>query len=146
MTNTELTRSFALAMMKTQASFRQAIQRSLKKNQMDMTFEMLQIMVRLWKQEGVNQKELADKTFKDKVSLTYLINNLEKKGWVTRLEDADDRRNKLILLTAAGEHLRLQVMPLLEEIYAAAGQEINQEHLEVSIHYLEELSHVFKKI
>lgn len=58
---------------------RQTIQRILRTNKMDMTFEMLQVMHRLWKKLGVNQQYLAEQTIKDKASLTNLINNLERK-------------------------------------------------------------------
>lgn len=146
MTNTELTQSFVQTILKTQASFRQAIQHSLKQNKAGITFEMMQIMACLWRKENVNQQELADKTFKDKASLTYLINNLEKRGLVIRLSDPADRRNKLIGLTPQGEELRLKIMPLLQDIYAEAGRKINKEHLHISIKYLQEMSDVFREV
>lgn len=134
------------AILQTQTSFRQAIQRSLKVHKVDMTFEMMQIMACLWRKAGVNQQELAGKTFKDKASLTYLINNLEKREWVVRKEDPADRRNKLIHLTEKGEAMRGNVMPLLEEIYSEAATHVNKKHVEKCIIYLQELNDAFKKI
>lgn len=146
MPGTEPTRSLMLQILKTQFLFRQAIQQRLKIRKPDMTFEMLQIMTRIWRQEGVNQQTLAAQTSKDKVSLTYLINNLEKKGWVTRCEDPLDKRNKLIYLTPEGKDLRSQINPLVDEVYRLAGEQIPPGHSQLCIDYLSELDEIFKNI
>lgn len=111
-----------------------------------MTFEMFQIMICLWRKAGVNQQELAVKTFKDKASLTYLINNLEKRRWVIRKEDVEDRRNKLIYLTEEGIAMREQVIPLLEGIYLQAASHVNHKHLEKCLIYLQELNNELQKV
>lgn len=115
MANNETVHELILQILKTRMTFRQTIQRVLKTNNVDMTFEMLQVMHRLWKKPGVSQQYLAEQTAKDKACLTNLINNLEKKGWVERREDPTDRRNKQIHLTEAGERLALRVKPLLHD-------------------------------
>ena len=83
----------------------------LKRHNVDMTFEMLQVMNCLWNKQGISQQSLAEKTAKDKACLTNLINNLEKKNWVIRKEGPSDRRNRLIFLTPQGEELALTVKP-----------------------------------
>ena len=145
MSNGDLARLFIQALQKTQVSYRQAIQRCLKSNNVGMTFEMLQIMACLWRQQGVNQQELANKTFKDKASLTYLINKLSDKGWVVRCEDAHDRRNKPIFLTEEGEKMRDIVMPLLSDIYRVAGENLDPGHILIGIEYLQELEYGFER-
>ena len=94
-------------------TFRQTIQRVLKSNNVDMTFEMLQVMHRLWKKPGVSQQYLAEQTAKDKACLTNLINNLEKKA--VERGNRSDRRNKQ---TTDGRRRKasLKVKPLLYNI------------------------------
>lgn len=132
--------------LQTSASFKQAIQRSLKNNKMGITYEMLQIMSCLWNNEDVNQQELANKTFKDKVSLTYLINNLEKRELVVRQEYAQDRRNKKILLTTKGYELREKLQPLLLEIYTSSSENLETKLLEEMISSLQKVNYEFKEI
>ena len=79
MANSELARELILQMLHTRMAFRQTIQRVLKAGDIDMTFEMLQVMHCLWKNQGISQQSLAEQTAKDKACLTNLINNLEKK-------------------------------------------------------------------
>ena len=98
-----------------------------------MTFEMLQVMHCLWKEQGVSQQTLAEKTAKDKACLTNLINNLEKKGWVVRREDTNDRRNKLIFLTP-------------EDMYTQIGNQMNTRHMEACMKHLNKLNEIFDQI
>lgn len=111
MTNNESARELVLQTLRTRMAFRQAVQRVLKRHNVDMTFEMLQVMNCLWNKQGISQQSLAEKTAKDKACLTNLINNLEKKNWVIRKEGPSDRRNRLIFLTPQGEELALTVNP-----------------------------------
>lgn len=146
MTNSELSHELMLQLFKTRMSFRQTLQRALKQNNVDMTFEMLQIMHRLWREQGVSQQFLAEKTAKDKACLTNLINNLEKKGWVVRKEDPTDRRNRLVYLTEEGENLSKQVTPLIQHIYQQTGEEIGMKQLEVCINLLRKYDEILEKI
>ena len=70
-------------MLRTRMAFRQALQRVLKRNNIDITFEMLQVLSSLWQEQGISQQALAEKTAKDKACMTNLMANLEKKGWKT---------------------------------------------------------------
>lgn len=145
-TDAESVRACVLASLKMQTAFRQAIQRHLRNNAVDLTFEMLQLLFCLWKEEGANQQELAKQTFKDKVSMSYLINNLEKKGLVCRREDVRDRRNKRIYLTPEGHRLRDVVYPFLTEMYASAAQKVCTASISGTIRYLQDLHEIFNEL
>ncbi len=118
-------------------AFRQFIQCKLKECNAGLTYEMLQVMACLWKQDGINQQEIANITVKDKASMTYLIDNLAKRGLVTRLEDMNDRRNKLILLTAQGRALKTKIQPLLDEMHETSGMNIDAAKLKEFMAVLE---------
>ena len=94
MTNNESERELVLQTLRTWMAFRQAVQRVLKRHNVDMTFEMLQVMNCLWNKQGISQQSLAEKTAKDKACLTNLINNLEKKNWVIRKEGPSAPRRR----------------------------------------------------
>lgn len=141
----ELTRTFMQNLIMVQTSCRQAIQKSMKKHEIDLTFEMLQILIRLWKKDGVNQQELASNTFKDKASLTPLLNNLEKKGLVKRVSDSVDRRNKMVYLTDLGHEYGQKVKPILYEIYDSAEKKMQRQQVEICIEYMQNLNKAFKE-
>lgn len=55
------------------------------------------------------------------------MNNLEKKGYVYRKEDTNDRRNKLVYLTPEWEALKVQIRPILNLVYANAEEILSTE-------------------
>lgn len=146
MTNNESARELILQILRTQMAFRQTLQRVLKRHNVDMTFEMLQVMNCLWNEQGISQQSLAEKTAKDKACLTNLINNLEKKNWVIRKEDSSDRRNRLIFLTIQGEELALTVKPLINDIYTQTGIEMEVSRINECTEDLKRLYEVLNEI
>ncbi|HEY4322524.1 MAG TPA: MarR family transcriptional regulator [Mucilaginibacter sp.] len=112
---------------------RQFIQVKIRQNNINITFEMLEVMGCLWKKDGINQQEIADLTLRDKSSMTYLLDNLVKRRMVKRVEDENDRRNKLVYLTREGNDLRDQLHPWVEEVYDMASEGVGVDDLRNSI-------------
>lgn len=67
-------------------------------------------------QEGMSQQELANITFKDKPSMTRMLDNMEKHALIARLVDHSDKRSNLIHLTKQG---RKKHQEALEVVLAA---------------------------
>lgn len=126
-------RELMLQVVRTRMAFRRSMQRTLKKNNAGITFEMLQILSCLWHEQGITQQVLAERTAKDKACLTNLMNNLEKKGYVHRKEDPEDRRNKLVFLTPEGEEFKKQIRPILDQVYVHAEHIIGIENVETML-------------
>lgn len=146
MTNGELTHELTLQLLRTRMSFRQALMRTFKRNNIEITFEMVQVMHCLWQEQGLSQQSLAEKTAKDKACMTNLLTNLEKKGWVKRLNDPSDGRNRLVYLTEEGEALSNRMRPLIKNLYEQAGEKMNEKRLISSIHELTKLNEIFDKL
>lgn len=127
----ELSKQYFKAQSLVTMAFRQFIQQKLKAANLDLTFEMLQILSYLSHKEGTNQQEIANATVKDKASLTYLIDNLTRRELVYRQEDEQDRRNKLIFLTPKAKLLLSEtLLPYLDEMYVKVTQGLSNEDIE----------------
>lgn len=100
--------------------FRKYMQGKVRSLDLHLTYEMLEVMICLWRQDGVNQQLIADITLRDKSAMTYLVDNLIKRKMITRKEDERDRRNKLIYLTAEGRQLHERLQPWVAEMYDRA--------------------------
>jgi len=124
---------------------RQYIQVKIKENGCNITFEMLEVMSCLWKKDGVNQQEIADLTLRDKSSMTYLLDNLVKRKLVKRVEDENDRRNKLIYLTNEGIKLKETLNPWVAEVYDIASEELAIENLQNSLTLINRMIAKLKK-
>ena len=80
-----------------------AITRRLQKNFRDagleITIEQWSVLYHLWENDGLSQQDLCNLTYRDKPSVTRLIDNLEKQKLVKRVASKDDRRKNIVTLT-----------------------------------------------
>lgn len=97
--------------------------RNFKKEQLDITPEQWTVLSFLWKEDGVSQQKLCDATFKDKPSMTRLIDNLVKQKLVVRKTPKADRRANLIHLTKKGKSIQDKAQRAVYDTmeYALAG-------------------------
>lgn len=110
---------FSFLSGKASTAMSRRLQKNLKEIPYCVTAEQWSILYQLWKEEGLTQQELANFTYRDKPSITRLINNLEKMGLVIRVNDRKDRRSNLIYLTKEGRNLK-------EEGMAQARKTLNE--------------------
>jgi DNA-binding MarR family transcriptional regulator len=71
------------------------------------------LLFRLYERPGQAQGELADRELNDHPNITRLLDALERRGLVARTPDPNDRRRSLVALTAAGEQLMHDLLPLV---------------------------------
>src|SRR6187399_3540545 len=88
------------------------LQKNFKQANVDITIEQWSVLYHLWKQDGLSQQQLCDATFRDKPSITRLVDNLEKLQLVRRVASESDRRMNLIYLTRHAQKLQDQAMNL----------------------------------
>lgn len=77
------------------------LQKHFRNEGLDITIEQWSILYHLWKEDGLSQQELCNRTFRDKPSITRLLDNLEKLKLVKRVPSKEDRRINSIFLTEA---------------------------------------------
>lgn len=91
------------------------LQKNFKQQALDITVEQWSVLYHLWKNDGLSQQQLCDATFRDKPSITRLVDNLEKLGLVKRVASREDRRINQIFLTPAGKQLEEITMQIANQ-------------------------------
>ncbi|GDX43510.1 MAG: hypothetical protein RLZZ294_1113 [Bacteroidota bacterium] len=86
------------------------LQKNFKQQGIEITIEQWSVLYHLWKKDGVSQQELCNATFRDKPSITRLLDNLEKIKLVKRVASPTDRRQNLIVLTDAARNMQDHTM------------------------------------
>jgi MarR family transcriptional regulator for hemolysin len=76
------------------------------------------VLVHLFRADGIQQKELAELLDITAITLTGLLDRLERDGWVERRADPADRRAKRVYLTQ-------KVAPVMKEL-RAVGREVRK--------------------
>ena len=82
---------------------------------LDISLDQWMVLGPLWQLESASQKELGEICLKDKTTITRIIDALEQKNLVVRIEDQIDHRIKRVVLTNAGKQLFLDVLPIMEK-------------------------------
>lgn len=82
----------------------------------DITSEQWSVLNKLTAYNGISQRELASIVEKDPNNITRLIDQLEKKGLVKRLDHPLDRRSYVLHVTENGEKLVSQLKPLDQKL------------------------------
>ncbi|WP_134687027.1 MarR family winged helix-turn-helix transcriptional regulator [Brevibacillus migulae] len=105
----------------------------------DLNPEQFFLLIRLHEKDGISQVELGDNLFKDKANIKRILDALEKKSYIERTSDPDDKRKHKIFLTPFGREVLGQIIPIVanvrENLYAG------MEETEVS-----QLFHLLEKI
>ena len=66
---------FAILNGKVSAAINRKLSRNFRQNGLEITPEQWTVLIFLWEKDGVTQQELCNATFKDKPSMTRLIDN-----------------------------------------------------------------------
>ncbi len=91
------------------------LQKKFNSAGLNLTIEQWSVLYHLWKEDGISQQELCKATFRDKPSITRLVDNLEKLQLVKRVASENDRRINRIHLSKQASKLEEQTMALAEE-------------------------------
>jgi len=82
---------------------------------LDISLDQWIVLGPIWQLESASQKELGEICLKDKTNITRIIDALEEKNLVVRIEDQIDHRIKRVVLTNAGKQLFFDVLPIMEK-------------------------------
>ncbi|MBV9987673.1 MAG: MarR family transcriptional regulator [Chitinophagaceae bacterium] len=120
-----------------------AVARRLQKNfrqaGLEITIEQWSVLYHLWKEDCLSQQELCNRTFRDKPSITRLIDNLEKQKLVRRMASKSDRRINLVCLTESARELQERTIDL-------ANQTMNEALLGISREEIDTVKQVLQKV
>ncbi|MNM72011.1 Transcriptional regulator SlyA [compost metagenome] len=90
------------------------------------TLEQWSVLYRIWEKDGQIQKEIGERSGRDKPTTTRILTTLEEKGFIRKVCGERDRRSFFIFITDEGrsvirntEHIEHQVLEEITEGMAA---------------------------
>ncbi|SHF19780.1 MarR family transcriptional regulator, 2-MHQ and catechol-resistance regulon repressor [Seinonella peptonophila] len=99
----------------------------------------------LYSKGAFSLQAIGKKILLANASITYVIDKLEKKGYITRKPDHKDRRMILANLTPAGLKLMKEILPQQFAALNEAMDGLNQQEKELAIQLLKKLGISAKK-
>lgn len=85
-------------------------------DELDMTYTQYITMMVMWEHKELSVKELGSYLYLDSGTLTPLLRNLEKKGWIERKQSQKDGRYLDVTITELGESLKDKAITVPDKI------------------------------
>ena len=105
----------------------------------EITPEEWAILNRLWERDGMSQNELAERTVKDKTTITRFLNQMENKGLIKRHSSQTDGRSKNVQLTAEGQQLEPVLIQIAMGLLTEAATGLSATDIQITFSTLEKL-------
>lgn len=106
--------------------------RAFREKGEEVTPEQWAVLIRLWERDGQTQNELAEDTFRDRPTMSRILDVMETNGLVERRSDARDRRARCIVLTRKGRELRKKLVPVAERLVERMVAGISEAELQTT--------------
>jgi MarR family transcriptional regulator, organic hydroperoxide resistance regulator len=104
---------FAVVSGHASAAINRRLYHDFRVNNIALTPEQWLLLQYLSFKDGISQQELAALTFKDRPTITRMLDNLERDKYITRVVDVKDKRSNLIHLTTEGLAIHKKAMSII---------------------------------
>jgi len=101
-----LSKEIAVELNLTGCKLKQFLAAKLRQMDVPLTPEQFMLIDLLWNHGEMSQQHLADQMQKDKNSVTKLVDAIERKGFVVRQQNLNDRRSNTLVLTEKANQLK----------------------------------------
>lgn len=124
---------------RTSQAIKNALYRKFKEHGHNITTEQWSVLAKLYYEDGISQKQIGDCLFKDKPTITRILDLMEKKNLIIRISDDKDRRKFKIYLTQDGKNVVLALLPIAENFLISLTEGISEQETEIFRNILEKL-------
>lgn len=106
----------------------------------DVSPEEWAVLLILWQKGAQTPGALADVTFRDRTTITRLIDGMVAKEFVVRGADPNDRRRSLVDVSDAGRGLKAQLVPIARVFIAEALDGVAPKDVEATLRTLRKMT------
>lgn len=101
------------------------------------TYSSLTIFCVIYRTENCTQKIICEQTYLPKQTVNNIITNFYKNDYIYMVELPEDRRTKSIHLTAKGQELADQILPIVDQIEVDAMSQFTEEESDTLLELLQ---------
>lgn len=112
------------------------INEKMSEHGMDLTQNQYTLLKILMEKEGSTQNDLADLTERDKTSMARLVNIMESKRLISKVQGKVDRRKRRIYLTDEGKKVLQKALPIMQKIEAELIKDLSPREVQSTIELL----------
>lgn len=114
-------------------------QKQLDAQQMGVTVDQWVLLKIIEERKRISQVDLAQVSQKDTASITRILDLLQKKSMIQRIDDEHDRRKYMISLTADGKEFVKRYLPFVNRIRGKIVHGLSQAEIQALKSILEKI-------
>jgi len=111
----------------------------------DISFGEFIHLEKLWYEDGLNQTEISRRVGVETGSSTTTLDRLEKRGFVRRVRNGDDRRNINVYLNASGAKLQEKLLGCAKTVNLIARQGLTERDILAFFKMMEKIASNLEK-
>jgi DNA-binding MarR family transcriptional regulator len=97
------------------------------------------VLSALWDKDKMKFKDLARRLDMDGSTLTGILDRMEKRGFIKRKEDPNDRRSILVCLTRESKEIRPQMIEIAQDLDHEFRNKVPDEEFQMLLKVLDQL-------
>lgn len=136
----DLTKSLGFALINTSMRIKDELRKAFKEKAYDVTPDQFAVLIKLWNKDGLSQKEICERTLKNKSNLTRILDSMEKRGLINRETNKEDRRSFSIYLTNKGKEIQAELIDIAIKTHEKIFKDITDEDKKYLFRILEDIS------
>ncbi|QOP41400.1 MarR family winged helix-turn-helix transcriptional regulator [Sulfurimonas marina] len=105
----------------------------------NLTHLQFSILINIYKNNVTTQKEMLKYINGDEASITRLIDRLESKGYLNRVQSTEDKRKKSLVLTKSGITLSKEIIGCAREVNKELTKDLNEDEAKVLLKLLQKV-------
>ena len=105
-----------------------------------LTTKQYGVLLRLWEEDGISQKELGMRLYTDGATITGIIDRMERENLVIRKKEGNDRRLTKIYLTIKGYKLKEELGPEISKFNKTILEKLHPEEINQLKKFIKKLS------
>ena len=98
------------------------------------------VLLLLWQEEGIAPSEIAERTVRDRTTITRFLDGMEKKDLLKREQDPKDRRRSRVLLTENGRSLEVPLTAIARELIGEAQDGLSADETKQLVGLLQKMT------
>lgn len=121
-------------------ALRTEVRKRFKANKLNVKIEEWITLAFLFRNSDKNQIQLGELLMLDKTAITRLLDEMEAKKQIKRVIDKEDKRNRIVKLTAEGKKAYKKILPIVEKTIQDAMKNIDLNNYRITIDTLQKMS------
>jgi DNA-binding MarR family transcriptional regulator len=97
------------------------------------------VLSALWDKDEIKFKDLAKRLDMDGATLTGVLDRMEKRDFIQKIEDTRDRRSVLVCLTPKSKEIRPQMIEIARDLDAEFRKNVDEKDYNKLLNVLDQL-------